>query len=45
MVFFDYLSVFYLNFGSFFKYFPLMEKVSDHLFLLFFIVSAREKAL
>ena len=41
MIFYDYFSVFYLILVPF-QYFSLMENLSDHLFMLIFIVSARE---
>ena len=44
MLFYDYfiILVYFTNFWCFFKYFPLMENLYDHLLLLLFIVSARE---
>ena len=44
MIFYDYFSVFYLILVNFY-YFPLRENLSDHLFMLIFILSARQKAL
>ena len=41
MIFYDYFSVFYLILVHF-QYFPLMENLFDNLFMLLFIVSARE---
>ena len=41
MIFYDYFSVFYLIW-CIFQYFPLMENLFDQLFMLLFIVSARE---
>ena len=41
MIFYDYFSVFYLILVHF-QYFSLMENLFDHLFMLLFIVSARE---
>ena len=40
MIFYDYFSVFYFILVIF-QYFPLMGNLSDHLFMLLFIVSAR----
>ena len=44
MIFYGYFSVFYL-FLVHFSIFSFMENLFDHLFMLLFIVSAREKAL
>ena len=41
MIFYDYFSVFLIILVHF-QYFPLMENLFDHLFMLLFIVSARE---